>query len=104
MKVTEQQIQEHANQIGNRPYHPVMPDLDADGALSEKFINAQMFGNFYIGITIRQELMRTAMASIILVVEGDSVEDGLSIASKSASQYADALLLEMARQELGVTE
>ena len=93
MQVTEQQIKERANQIGDRPYHPV-PD-DANSMYRTERSN---------GITIRFELMRTVMASIILVVEGDSVEDGLSIASKSALQYADALLLEMARQELGVTE
>ena len=99
MKVTEQQIQEHANQIGNRPYHPVMPDLDADGVLSEKFINAQMFGNFYIGITIRQELMRTAMGSTydLFNTSNDDIV-------KNARQITNKMLLEMARQELGVTE
>jgi hypothetical protein len=91
MNPTEQQIQERARQIGDRPYFPI-PD-DANSMYRTAMSN---------GISIRFELMRTAMASIIPIVEQDRVEHGLSIASESASQYTNAMLLEMARHELGV--
>jgi hypothetical protein len=94
MKPTEQQIQERARQIGERPYHPIQHYYTPDSCYEK--------GYAIHGITIRFELMRTAMASIIPIVEQDRVEHGLSIASESASQYANAMLLEMARQELGV--
>lgn len=89
MKPTEQQIQERANLIGSRPYHPVPDDSNS------------MYRTEY-GISIRQELMRTAMGSLIPMY--DNVESGIEVCALCASNYVDALLLEMARHELGVTE
>jgi hypothetical protein len=91
MNPTEQQIQERARQIGDRPYFPV-PD-DANSMYRTASSN---------GITIRFELMRTAMASIIPIEYGHN--DWVIATSKVATELANALLLEMARQELGVTE
>lgn len=98
MQITEQQIQERAQQIGNRPYHPV-PD-DASSMYRTERSN---------GITIRQELMRTAMGgltsndqwTIEFKVDNDW-SDYIKRVSGGASELTNALLLEMARHELGV--
>lgn len=92
MQVTEQQIKERAQQIGDRPYYP-LPSEHAS----------------WWGITIRQELMRTAMGGML--VNGAVHKHAFSankgsfdpaIISEVATAQTNALLLEMARQELGV--
>jgi hypothetical protein len=87
MKPTEQEIQERAREIADRPYFPV--PLDRDPLYSASATN---------GITIRFELMRTAMGGICA---NEKPYSDLGFASV-VSNITNALLLEMARQELGV--
>jgi hypothetical protein len=76
---TQEQIEAKAREIGGRPYHP-----------TDDY--------YHFGITIRQELMRTAMG---LVCPGQP--DGLyEYMAKEASKYTNALLIQMAKDELGV--
>jgi flagellar motor switch/type III secretory pathway protein FliN len=92
MKPTEQQIQERAKQIGDRPYHPV-PD-DANSMYRTARSN---------GISIRFELMRTAMGGLLSSNEGHVISHDKKINLVSfLSLQVNTLLLEMARQELGV--
>ena len=88
MEITEQQIKERAQQIGDREYYPLPYD----------YISC--------GISIRQELMRTAMGSVIgMDYESSlSMNDRVKMKIRLCTNYTNALLLEMARQELGVTE
>ena len=98
MEYTEQQIQERAKQIGDRPYHPIQDNLDS-------MYRTQSSD----GITIRYQLMRTAMGgltsndqwTIEFKVDNDW-GDYIKRVSGGASELTNALLLEMARQELGV--
>jgi hypothetical protein len=107
MNPTEQQIQERAKQIGDRPYFPI--PLDRDPLYSASATN---------GITIRFELMRTFTAENSRLFVSETFmskirgfwggQRNLIFAPQNNCQFAsrqvDALLLEMARQELGVTE
>ena len=92
MEITEQQIQERANIIGDREYYPL--PYPYEGCC----------------ITIRQELMRTAMGGLtsndqwtIEFKVNNDWDDYIKRVSGGASELANALLLEMARQELGVS-
>lgn len=88
---TQEQIEAKAMEIGARNYHPIPPRFFLDG--NSDFATP--------GINIRQELMRTAMGATIPMEYG--MTDFIAT-SKVASGYTNALLLEMARHELGVGE
>ena len=94
MGITEQQIKERAREIGDRPYHPVTDDA-----------NSMYRTERSNGITIRFELMRTAIGGMDFKEYrkdwGYGWEDEVA---NDISKVTNALLLEMARQELGVTE
>jgi hypothetical protein len=103
MKPTEQEIQERARQIGDRPYHPVV--LPQDRYAEQKFTGGVFIINpdknqvfAYTGITIRFELMRTAMGT----ASASSPYGYFEHKAKKASEYTNAMLIQMARQELGV--
>lgn len=80
--VLPEQIEAKAREIGSSPYHP-----------TDDY--------YHFGITVRQELMRTAMGAIITLEY--SQRSGESMAAKSASMFTNALLLQMAKDELGVS-
>ena len=85
--MTPEQIEAKAREIGNRPYHPIPPRFYAEGS-----------SDFAIpGITIRQELMRTAMGALIPIKFNVFDEDYMAT---KTSRFTNALLLEMAKQEL----
>jgi hypothetical protein len=90
MKPTEQEIQERAKQIGERPYHPIPDEMYRNESNN--------------GISIRFELMRTAMGSVIGMDSESSLSlnDRVKMKARLCTNYTNALLLEMARQELGV--
>lgn len=81
---TDEQIEAKAREIGARNYHPI-----------GTFIPGVNTG----GISIRQELMRTAMGE----VDASAPEGYFLHKAKSASNYTNALLLQMAKDELGVS-
>ena len=82
-EITPEQIEAKAREIGARNYHPI-----------GTFIPGVETG----GITVRQELMRTAMGATDLQVCNQWAECVASI----ASELANAILLQMAKDELGV--
>lgn len=91
---TEEQIQERAKEIGLRNYYPIPSDLALVHPLSHR------------GITIRQELMRTAMGAMIGMdsVSYLSIDDRVNSKVNLCTYYTNALLIQMAKDELGICE
>ena len=89
MSATPEQIEAKAMEIGSRPYHPLPPNF---------YHPEQHLIYPTPGISIRQELMRTAMGATDLQVCNQWAECVASI----ASELANAILLQMAKDELGV--
>lgn len=97
-KITDEQIEALAREIGNRPYHPTIGNVAHNtGWLTDE------------GITIRQELMRTAMGG--LLVNGAVHRHAFSankgsfdpvIIADTAKEHTNAMLLQMAKDELGI--
>jgi hypothetical protein len=87
--MTPEQIEAKAKEIGARNYHPI-----------GTFIPGVNTG----GITIKQELMRTAIGALIGNdwVSILSVKERQDIKIELCLQMTTALLLEMAKQELEV--
>lgn len=99
-EITQEQIEKLAREIGQRPYHAIVFDTtnlyNVNGILTD---HTYTYG--HSGISIRQELMRTAMGAIITLEY--SQRSGESMAAKSASMFTNALLLQIAKDELGVS-
>lgn len=83
---TDEQIK-GAREIGGRPYHPCDWQGNPNG-FQNSLISSSM-----PGITIRQELMRTAMLAC-----------GAVFNTKYCAQVTDEMLLQMAKDELGGEE
>lgn len=98
---TDEQIKERAREIGGRPYHPLNYDGSKNG-LQDGYILSDGYCHGHTGITIRQELMRTAMGAIIPLEYPQN--SGEVMCAKSASMFTNALLLQMAKDELGICE
>lgn len=108
---TDEQIKARASAIGNRPYHPVIFDgfnawKDDEG----KIVNSG-YCHGYSGITIRGELLKTAMGNLCsnpACIYRPQQDNGINYASESISVIAkditNALLIQMAKDELGVEE
>lgn len=107
-EITQEQIEAKAREIGARPYHAVI--LPHGRFAEQKFTGGvfiiepdknQVFA--YTGISIKQELMRTAMGTIL------SVSDGCILSVDKKINCIDFLnlqvhtiLIQMAKDELGV--
>lgn len=91
MENQDQQIQERAKQIGDRPYHPVILYDD--------------WNEVEYGITIRQELMRTAMGAMLSSAEGCVVAVGGHPSTMDfILMHVNAILIQMAKDELGIND
>jgi len=85
--VLPEQIEAKAREIGQRNYHPIPPRFFLDG--SSDFATP--------GITIRGELMRTAMGQMC-----NNHNNYIERIINDINDITNALLLQMAKDELGV--
>lgn len=98
-EITQEQIEKLAREIGQRPYHAIVFDTtnlyNVNGILTD---HTYTYG--HSGISIRGELMRTAMGGLCANPSTTNWEVRLA---SDAQDITNAILLQMAKDELGVS-